>query len=1572
MDTHGKTRADYANAVTWPYLAREVDQSLDPDLIEKQAQEILARAVTNGRLVAFLGSGISMAYGRLSWGDLVRAVLHEIDRIDLRQCSDPQRGGKLASRLATIRVRLGLERGTDEKTLKKKLRGSNPLLVLQLFREVLDLAAEDAGLAGSDPIKKVTKIFEDCLGSPRCHDELFDQAWRGVPPAAGAVDLIRRNGKASAFTGYLDTELKPWAAANPHADQPPRRYFLHMLAAPEAAGIRNASQHSNGHHSPISLLLHDFGVRRFATTNYDKEIEHALKEAERHTPIEQSTASAGLGPRDNPANLHCESFDLNAGSTGRAIAFAVEGRRRHAAVLHLHGSLNAPKDMIISERDYQERYLAASKSRDLLDNAIRALFGANPILYVGSGMSEDDVLRPLREFMSMAPRRADRLGVALLPATGKPADLAMAKIDNLVRYGIHVIHYGYESQATSDPSWLCRFNEVTTTLKDKIEAGEKTALPPLALPAQMEGKAFHFAAKQGDDGEQSQALAVDIRHEVGLLNALMADTNASADAIPPDARRAAMLLIDEIQGSVVSAFLCARLMREDRFRNANWAEKATVLIGQHPGKAEPRPAQPGSGPQVYYCMHVDLEAFGDQAGNRFRDRPQRDSRWAELLSHLDQHEKFIKCLDPQEAGHKGRRWLLLTMPRGAGKGSLADLINAPYKAEAQDHALNQLMHSLTKDLPDAATYERVGLVNLSYLSDVSNIVAILARCILPVGARESTSDDVSEKLDHALSERCRLSALAPQKRVLMVMANVGVLFDGKGDAKNGQVKRFVQLLKDERYAAACIDFVLLSDEAYVPADFRIRRKEPAEARPARAETWLRPDHSNIARLLRLGIAPTNAESPNVHVYAPDPCKASEVAQPFYPEEVRRNEALVRSLEDLNRVVGGSRIALTLIYALSVEDCRQEDGLDAQERAEVLRQYFDRIKVSISSRAHESAPETAIQHVLDSWALRHLRTAQAVGDPTVDKILQGSGQAIGLQCWRGPSGKKRLWAFSLEILWHLAVFSHPVELAVLARCPDIEKMARDHIREEIQDAKLATPPQEAQIKQAIHDRILCVVELCVYRCLAIRQSARSLEGQHSSLCQHPDQKRYTVHRMVQRSFIRMMGGRDIEGIEWDQFSTSMYASQPDETPALSDKAHSKISELIRALVQYESVAPPAVADAREELQALRAAYFVARSTYSVGVLSHIALRASGSPSVPTFGYMEEYRRLVRWITHRAQTVQDKLREDPQADAVQCFYDGELVWLYAECGVVSLTQGKLEDAESLLNMALKAASRIERDDTGPLHVRLQLHIALTRIERGRPRAAKRMLEIIAQRKDEHVIPPLIAEFYLGIIEQLGGDYHSASYRYQKALDGFREHDRTRATAFVLKFQADLEGARSADKIEKAIELAQQAISVAQRGGHEDVRMLAILTLVRLRTKSRHAGHSTDSHRLLELVQQYAHDMGMPRIKAMVHEVRATLLLSQGETTWAAREATISAEVAALYDLKLFKAKALLTLARIYKLRHEPEQCKDLIRIGTEMANACEYFSCVRSFRQLDATLEHDLGDHSEAMSSDTPQI
>jgi hypothetical protein len=55
----------------WPYAVRQLFQALKAELIEGHAVALACRALNIGRVTGFVGSSASMAYGRISWNDLV-------------------------------------------------------------------------------------------------------------------------------------------------------------------------------------------------------------------------------------------------------------------------------------------------------------------------------------------------------------------------------------------------------------------------------------------------------------------------------------------------------------------------------------------------------------------------------------------------------------------------------------------------------------------------------------------------------------------------------------------------------------------------------------------------------------------------------------------------------------------------------------------------------------------------------------------------------------------------------------------------------------------------------------------------------------------------------------------------------------------------------------------------------------------------------------------------------------------------------------------------------------------------------------------------------------------------------------------------------------------------------------------------------------------------------------------------------------------------------------------------------------------------------------------------------------
>jgi hypothetical protein len=68
------------SAEEWPYNFEEAETRLNLDVIREQGQYFLKRALNIERMVAFVGVGASMAYGRVTWGELALVQIDTISR----------------------------------------------------------------------------------------------------------------------------------------------------------------------------------------------------------------------------------------------------------------------------------------------------------------------------------------------------------------------------------------------------------------------------------------------------------------------------------------------------------------------------------------------------------------------------------------------------------------------------------------------------------------------------------------------------------------------------------------------------------------------------------------------------------------------------------------------------------------------------------------------------------------------------------------------------------------------------------------------------------------------------------------------------------------------------------------------------------------------------------------------------------------------------------------------------------------------------------------------------------------------------------------------------------------------------------------------------------------------------------------------------------------------------------------------------------------------------------------------------------------------------------------------------
>ncbi|HWA90315.1 MAG TPA: SIR2 family protein [Rhizomicrobium sp.] len=670
------------------------------------------------------------------------------------------------------------------------------------------------------------------------------------------------------------------------------------------------------------------------------------------------------------------------------------------------------------------------------------------------------------------------------------------------------------------------------------------------------------------------------------------------------------------------------------------------------------------------------------------------------------------------------------------------------------------------------------------------------------------------------------------------------------------------------------------------------------------------------------------------------------------------------MRDLHLATGGGRFLLTLVFAGAYETTTSlttPSPAEGERRPPLplttvdaatysVNRFLERVVLSLRGVHARRKSDVVVQQYLGILHRHHER-----GENMPLAVRLGWDGTAFVKTLKAKPEMHRLF---MEILWHLSIIGQAVEADVLAWCP--------RVRQACDELKGSTCREDE------HDNeyLSCVkagLELGINRCLIFE----ILPEKEESSGEEKPLPRYGVHGLIQRDVFQKLGAPDAEFTDTEQFTLSLYASQPDELPKLNRDAHNQIAATIAALAGYPDMGASSghgrsERGARAELhraekpsrrkRLLRAAFGIMRSIYSVAVLARFDHEPQGVEGTPGHeGYFEEYRRTVRWMVTAALDLGEK---DHQKYAP--FFAEEIVWLYNECAVLSLVQGRLADAHALFDAALLAAKKVEPGELGALHVRILLNKAVSDIERGHGASAREYLQRIACMVDEHPVPPLLAKGYLGLIDHLAGEVDSAVAEYKEAIEGLIKLRRARAASIFSRHYGDLLAKNLGERRHaEAKRMLHNAIHLAQEGGHEDIRHMALLSMARCQMDESASADSAQIHNVLDNVERYARLVGMPRLLCEVDIIRARLLFKQGEVRLAGSLATRCLQIATVNDLRIRKITSLLLLAEIHLKRNEPEVVRPLLSLGAKMANNCNHFFALTSAQEFQHLLDQAPG-------------
>lgn len=571
------------------------------------------------------------------------------------------------------------------------------------------------------------------------------------------------------------------------------------------------------------------------------------------------------------------------------------------------------------------------------------------------------------------------------------------------------------------------------------------------------------------------------------------------------------------------------------------------------------------------------------------------------------------------------------------------------------------------------------------------------------------------------------------------------------------------------------------------------------------------------------------------------------------------------------------------------------------------------------------------------------------------------------------GHSELFNFQRAILLQLAIIGQPVVADVIARAPPVLRFY----------TKLREPADKWGPDQWIK-----VVEECLTllfeRCLVFK--IRPFEPNQR------EEPRYAIQGQLQRYLFRRLHASIVEYPEADQFALTLFASQPNDVPRLTAEARDEIYATVAALSGYPGTrnvlesfpAWPSLEgfegderDAKLVIRSglLRAVLGIIRSVYS---LSTIARAAPGSATevaersqvtTEEDGILQRHRDLVHWIILQAAN-HDRLKQGSGKKIPSPFFAEEIAWLYNEAGVLSYAQGALQFARGFFNRAAEFAHRIEPSQTGAIRSTIALNVAETDIDRGRLMYAEAAIATILGIKDEHPVVLRVAAGLMGLVEQIKGRYPSAERYFKQALDDSTEDEegsprlglitlkQTRAASIMSRHYAELLQ-RVEGRMKEARAMLRQSAILAIEGGHEDIRYQSRLSYLRLKLMEREKDGkvATDGHNMhkeLDVIEDFARVMGMPRLQCAADEIRARLHLADGDLQAALAMASRGLTLASANDLRLRKTLLLLRLAQIFERRGEFNECRAVLAEAFDLARETGYHAAVEEGQELHARI------------------
>jgi tetratricopeptide (TPR) repeat protein len=1053
-------------------------------------------------------------------------------------------------------------------------------------------------------------------------------------------------------------------------------------------------------HDPLWQLAIALGVTRFATLNFDLEIERLLQDAlfQQTDYPDQAHLSEREIERFGPLGGRARDFVLGPTTIADFIDFASGEGPYDYQVVHLHGRSTDQDEVVLTERDYQRIYVGEDASHEAMHAGFEVMFGGNPVLFVGVGLSEGDVLRPLREFASGRTRR-NRAIIALRDGSEEPERRDYFTLQQYIRYGAYIIHYGKRTHGEkrhgsetdrNEQFWLHLLTAYCGSLKALArQLGERSSAVSVKQTKPLIDKLNRLSEDLRDKSEklfkhlpdpsksqeifESDGAPCDIRFELKLLQAIDTFCTQCIEAELDERSKTVFEIVvtravDRALSAAKTAALNARLQAlkvdwTDWWRDWRTAPKPRMVTVRRPAKWQYEPSLLAPLRDFRHVVKEPVEAEGPS--------------WA-MRDFLD---AVPRLGDSETRG----RLFVLSAPRGAGKGSLF--------AEFARHADLILEGSRSPDAQEPPRrYAGFYMAGFSFSPETASVwdhLTVLFGATPGAVRKEGgprdkppgrgriehlrfalkelskTADDVAKHFARSANEWQRT-----MPRYLLVFNGFDLLFHANGYPKNAEIRAICDVLFNEAREAP-LDIVILFRDNVVPLYFR----GPSSAAEHASHRAL-----CRGRTFRLMLSESDRHG-----------QTSIERQAYITSVLGRHDIAVVGASDeqfleLSRHVAPARAGLPQVaddgHYFRVLHRSYVDDLLNTSKARALVKEFDKFLAGRKEGANvRNARELLRMHlgnsryrmsimlaIFDSYercrkANRKLAESERMA---LHGLLDAIGRGVGIQ-WEAPTDR-----FFTEVIdyWSHRKAYPEEQLAAIrdaagAYCqPNPGALdsgrtvcAADPVMQEelLRHLAVIAVPVAADVvavaprlKEACHLALKTpgpdldaktVIEMVRAALAILWKRGLALLTENEQLRDGDRTRiepRYTVHRSLQFYVYRKLGSQETEPADAFAFTVSLYAAQTRSLPSLSSNAYAFLNQFIDALIGYPSRSPPVPTDGFIRARALRAALGIARTLYSLGVVARFAdLPGLERPDPPRLGYFERHRLALRWMLEQAK-------------------------------------------------------------------------------------------------------------------------------------------------------------------------------------------------------------------------------------------------------------------------------------------------------------------------------------------------